>query len=251
MVSKQSEEFLKNLRLYLFSSGKNEKEIEDIISELEDHLLEAESQGKSVEDIIGQSPKHYMEQIAQEMSFDALGWMKYLPVIMIGSLSYIVLGDALRDELQYTLLELVGYPLILVLFIMLISLSFKYLAATPPDYKHWIVFGFLGVFPMGMFLGLLILNRRMETEMVVFGTAGQIAAIVATILIFIAISIWTKTWISIILPVILFVPEFIINSTSFDEGTKLTMSAVITPVLFAFFFWYLLKKEKTETCEDC
>jgi hypothetical protein len=37
-LSRESRDFLENLRLYLFSSGKNEKEMEEIIEELEDHL---------------------------------------------------------------------------------------------------------------------------------------------------------------------------------------------------------------------
>jgi hypothetical protein len=249
-VSKQSEEFLKNLRLYLFSSGKNEEEIEDLIGELEDHLFEAESQGKSVEDIIGRSPKEYMEQIAQEMPFDVLGWMKYLPVIMMGALSYIVLGDALRGELHYSLLELIGYPVILVLFILLISVSFKYVAATSSLFKHWLVFGLLGAFPLSLFIGLFFLNRSIETETITFGTAGHIAAMIVTISLFIGISIWTKTWISIILPVILFLPEFMINKTNFDEATKLAVSAVVSPVLFAAFFLYLVRIEKAKPCES-
>jgi hypothetical protein len=245
-LSKQSGEFLKNLRVYLFSSGKNEKEIEDIICELEDHLREAEGKGKNVTDIIGKSPKVYMEQIAQEMSIDIKGLVKYLPIIMFGSLAYIILGDALRGELEYSLLEMIGYPLILVLFLILISISFKYLAVTQPNFKHWLVFGFLGAAPLTLFLGLYYLNRKIETVSITFGTGGHIAAIILTISLFIALALWSKTWISIIIPLILFLPEFIINQTNLEESTKLIISGLAMPILMGVYFLVMLKMEKKE-----
>ena len=41
VLSKESRKFLGDLRVYLISSGKNEKETNEIIGELEDHLMEA------------------------------------------------------------------------------------------------------------------------------------------------------------------------------------------------------------------
>jgi len=56
-LSKKSQDFLENLRVYLFSSGKQWDEIEDIVNELEIYLFEAEKNGNSIEKIIGNSPK--------------------------------------------------------------------------------------------------------------------------------------------------------------------------------------------------
>ena len=42
-LSDKSRKFIDDLRLYLFSSGKNDQEIKEITEELEDHLHEAES----------------------------------------------------------------------------------------------------------------------------------------------------------------------------------------------------------------
>lgn len=41
-LSKKSQNFIENLRVYLFSSGKQSDEIEQIVNELEIHLAEAE-----------------------------------------------------------------------------------------------------------------------------------------------------------------------------------------------------------------
>ena len=45
-LSKESEEFIANLRLYLMTSGGEDSEIKDIAEELRAHLEEAESRGK-------------------------------------------------------------------------------------------------------------------------------------------------------------------------------------------------------------
>lgn len=58
MISKESEQLLIELRLYLISKGKNDKEINEITEELEVHLAETESEGKDVTKIIGESPSN-------------------------------------------------------------------------------------------------------------------------------------------------------------------------------------------------
>ncbi|MFD9625270.1 hypothetical protein [Peribacillus muralis] len=65
-LSNESQLFLENLRLYLFSSGKKTEEVEDIMEELAAHLFEAERNDKSVEHIIGRSPKEYMKLLSDE-----------------------------------------------------------------------------------------------------------------------------------------------------------------------------------------
>ena len=67
MVSKQAEQFLVELRMYLISKGKNDQEINEITEELEVHLMEAEAAGKDVSHIIGDSPKNYMKSIGESM----------------------------------------------------------------------------------------------------------------------------------------------------------------------------------------
>ncbi|MDI3412093.1 MULTISPECIES: hypothetical protein [Bacillus] len=82
-LSDKSKLFLENLRLYLFSSGKNLDEIEEIVEELEVHLTEAEKSGKPIEKIIGKSPKEYMEMVSNEMVIDYRTWIKYICLIFL------------------------------------------------------------------------------------------------------------------------------------------------------------------------
>lgn len=246
-ISSESRDFLENLRLYLFSSGKNEKEIEEIISELEDHLNEAEQKGKNVEDIIGKTPKEYMEQIANEMPLDIKGLLKYIPIIVIGAFSYILMGDAIRGELEYSLIDLIGYPFIFLLFLLLTSMLFKYVASHRISIiKEWSLFGFVSFTPLALFVALIFLDRYYETPTIQFGVIGNISAIVFSILVFIGIAIWSKTWISIILPIILFLPEFIVINSSLEESTKLILRGMIVPVGFGAYALIVLKLEKSK-----
>ncbi|TKC17106.1 HAAS domain-containing protein [Robertmurraya kyonggiensis] len=246
-ISKDSREFLENLRLYLFSSGKNGKEIEEIIGELEDHLFEAEKNGKNVEDIIGKTPKEYMEQIANEMSIDIKGLLKYIPIIVIGAFSYILLGDAIRGELEYSVFEMVGYPFIFLFSLLLTSVLFKYVASNKiSKIKEWFMFGVMGSTPLVLFIALIFLDRFYHTPAIQLGVVGKVIAIILPILVFVGIAIWSKTWVSIVLPIILFFPEFILDRTDLVESTKLTVSGIIVPVCFVAYALIVMKIEKNK-----
>ena len=45
-ISKQGEQFILDLNLYLISTGKSEKEIKEFIEEAEEHLILGEKEGK-------------------------------------------------------------------------------------------------------------------------------------------------------------------------------------------------------------
>ncbi|GED17497.1 HAAS domain-containing protein [Aneurinibacillus migulanus] len=244
-ISRDSREFLENLRIYLFSSGKNEKEIEEIIGELEDHLYEAERDGKNVGDIIGKMPKEYMEQIANEMSVDIKGLLKYIPIIVIGAFSYILMGDAIRGELEYSLIDMIGYPFISLFTLLLTSVLFKYVASNKiSKIKEWIMFGIVGSTPLALFMTLIFLDRYYDTPTIQFGVIGNIIAIVFSILVFVGVAIWSKTWVSIILPIILFLPEFVISKTNLQESTKVILIGIIVTVCFVIYTLTVIKLEK-------
>lgn len=246
-ISKESRDFLENLRVYLFSSGKNEKEIEEMIEELEDHLYEAEKNGKSVEDIIGKTPKEYMGQLANEMSFDFKGLLKYIPIIILGAIPYILMGDAIRGEIKYSLLDLIGYPFIFIFALFLTTVLFKYVASNKiSKIKEWLLFGIIGMTPMLLINALIFLNRYYDTPIIQFGTAGNVIAIAMSILVFIGIALWSKTWVTIILPIILFLPEILLNMTNLQESTKLILNGTIIPLCVGIYLLIVFKIEKNK-----
>src|SRR5690625_6216502 len=156
-LSTQSEDFLDNLRLYLFSSGKKPNDIQEIVEELEVHLYEAEQKGKPIEKIIGKSPKEYMEMVSDEMSLDYPSWIKYILLIVIGSFSFKILPDVLNGNLAYTVLEISGHIIIAAIFIASILIGFKHTSKTNPSVKKQIfILVPVMIIPMFLFLGLKI-----------------------------------------------------------------------------------------------
>src|SRR5690625_5036172 len=174
-LSRESKKFLEDLRVYLFSSGKNEEEIDSIIEELEVHLLEAEKQGKSIDKIIGQSPKEYMEQLSKEMDVDYLAWLKYIPIIIIGAFSFNIIDDMIKGELAYSLLEIFGHIFIVGIYMFTVFKVFKYISANNVSrMMKGIMFVIISTLPVGLFFGLIYLNRAVETPIIHFGLIGTI-----------------------------------------------------------------------------
>ncbi len=245
-ISIESRDFLENLKVYLLSSGKNENEIHEIIEELEDHLYEAEKNGKNIDDIIGKSPKEYMEQVANEMSFDMKGVLKFLPMVMVGAFAFILMGKAIRGILQFSIIDLVGYPLIFLLYLLTTALVFKYVSSRRlSKVKEWFVLGITGTLPIILFMVLIYVNNTVSVPTFEFGIAGNIVAIICSLILFIWFALWSKSWGMIIIPILLFVPEGLIHLTTLPEEIKVILKATVPFVLIMsyllFIFWKMKK----------
>ncbi len=237
-LSKKSQTFIENLRIYLFSCGKKTNEIDEITDELSVHLYEAEKENKSVEHIIGSSPKEYMEQISGEMSFDVRGWAKYVPIIILGAFSGIVLKDIVFGGFQYSLVELIGYPLVCILLLLAYMGTFRLISShnfsKPKEFFFLYLVSFLSI---AMFTGLMFLPNHIESPIILLGYYGNLIVASMAISFLIGISIWSKTLVSIVLPIFYIVPEYLISFTDLSEGNQLLAS---TLVMFAGIGVYLL-----------
>ena len=244
-LSMESRGFLENLRVYLISSGRREKEIEEIIEELEDHLCEAEKNGKNIDDIIGKSPKEYMEQVANEISFDLKGLLIYIPIVMFGALAFILTGKAIRGVLEFSTIDLIGYPLIFLFYLFTTAIVFKYVSSRHlSKIKERIILGITGILPFALFMLLLYLNDSINTPTIEFGISGNIVAIICATIIFISIALWTKSWVIIIIPILLFLPEGIINLTTLQDQTKAILSIATSFPLIGIYLLILWNKER-------
>ena len=244
-LTKKSEDFLGNLRIYLISSGKNEKEVDEIVGELEDHLVEAEKHGKSVEEVTGLTPKQYMDQISKEMDMDYKSIFNYIVMIVLGALSFIVLGDALTGDLEYSLFVLIGYPLVVIGFLFCTAAAFKYVSSHQVSkVREWTLFFILGGVPIVFFAGLLFLGQIIETPAVVMEGMARVLALLLAIAVIIGVSLWSKTWIMIILAILLNGPDMLIQQSSFSEETKLILTGIALPVFVGGYFVILFVRER-------
>lgn len=243
-LSEQSERFIENLRIYLFSSGKNSDEIEEIIEELESHLSEAEKRGKSIEKIIGKSPKEYMEMISNEMVIDYRTWFKYILLILIGAFSITIIRDVLEGALSYSLLEIIGYLVITVIFIFSVLKGFKYISTIKQSIGKQIgILIPIVMVPGALFFGLIFLNRAVDTPIIQFSNTASMVIGIITMLFIIGMSIWAKTWILIVVVAFISLPGYVLNQTSLPYETQLILESII---MFGGVGIYLLISTKIE-----
>lgn len=228
-LSEESQAFIQDLRVYLLSSGKAEGEIEAIIEELEVHLFEAEQDGKSTEKIIGQSPKDYMKQISDEMAVDYIGIFKMISLIVLGAFSFKILSDLLLGNLSYSLLELSGYLVITLIFILAVFKGFKLVAKSHGSQikKNLILFS-LGFLPLSLFLSLYLLDQVIETPVIHFNLLASFLIGAVTLLFLIGFSVWAKTWWLMIILTLLILPEYLLTFTSLGQETQLILGIFLT-----------------------
>ncbi|MBP2076418.1 HAAS domain-containing protein [Oceanobacillus polygoni] len=244
-LSKKSKQFLENLRVYLFSSGKKEKEIDEIVEELEDHLMQAEKNGKSIEHIIGQSPEAYMEQLASEMPIDVKAWMKYIPMILFGAFSFIIVRDLFEGTLSYSLLEIFGFLIIAILFLTIISLVFRYIAGKNlAAGKQFAILYPAALLPLALFVGLIFLNQQVTTPVINFGVVGTIIIGAFTMIFIIGFSIWSKTWVLPIVLAFVTLPDYLLDFTSLTESARIITGTCITFGCILIYLWISSKLAK-------
>ncbi|MEW9108058.1 MAG: hypothetical protein AB2374_01835 [Cytobacillus gottheilii] len=243
-LSKKSQNFLENLRVYLFSSGKNPKEIEEMIEELEVHLYEAEKKGKPIEKIVGKSPKEYMQMISNEMSIDMRTWFKYICLIVLGSFSFNIIPDLLKGTLSYSVLEIVGHIVIAVIFIAFVLIGFKAISTLERSpIKKGLIFMGISIVPIGLFLGLIFLNEAIATPVIDFGTLGSIITGTILLVFLIGTSLWAKTWVMVIVLALITLPDYLLEQTSLQDEARLITGTLIT---FGGIAIYLLISAKLE-----
>ncbi|MCA1012245.1 HAAS domain-containing protein [Halobacillus halophilus] len=247
-LSKESKDFIGRLQLYLMASGKKEKEIEEITEELKDHLLEAEQRGKSIEHVVGNSPKEYMEQFSREMILDKGMIFKVIPAICIGALAYLLMGEILDGGIELSLLEFIGYPVIFLIIIGLLSFFLRYISShQPARWKEWLVYAVAGVLPMGSFGALIVLNNYFNTPTFEFSTVANVLAFALAAAVFIGLALWSKLWLPIIIPILLFVPEYLIGLTSLSTSTKLTLTSILIFAGPLIYFLTVYKKDHSSS----
>ncbi|GIP34812.1 HAAS domain-containing protein [Paenibacillus sp. J2TS4] len=246
MLSKEAEDFLTNLKVYLTSYGKNEKEIQEIVTELEDHLVQAENSGKSIEAITGGSPKAYMDQLKNEMKTDRKEVISLLLLFFPLALSFVILPDALRGEAAYSLLEIIGnlsaFVISLGVFILFMRMeSSGSMSKGVRILMYWIV----GAGPLAMFLGIKLIDKSLGLSPVFIATPSQSMVIAGVCALFlIGYSILSKTWVTIIAPCIIIAPDFIAGLFTSNPQNQAMISLGIMYAAILLIVLYLVIQNK-------
>lgn len=247
MLSKESEEFIANLKMYLMTSGKNEREIREISQELRNHLEDAEIHGKTVDSVTGGSPETYMKNISNEMKLDMFGILKTLPMLILLLAAYFITGSAIRGDLSFSLLSIIAYPLIalfgvaaLIYFLRKMSISTwstRKTMAILMAVQAAIIISLVGVLFFDIFMLEPFYVPSREVMWII--TAAGIAA-------FIVGALWSKSWITIILPIFLFGPDFVMHFIDVTVKQQLIISSSTLYIGLAFVILFMFLKNRKQ-----
>lgn len=247
VLSAKSEQFIDNLRLYLMTSGKKEEEVKEITAELGDHLAEAEKRGKDIHEITGGSPESYMKSIKEEMETDVRGIIKSAPMFLFTVLAYFVMGPAIREEFSINLIQLVGFPVIVgigtAIYLFLLQNAGK---KQYSDRKVFIWAMVSYTIVTGLFIVVLLAGKYAAPPFYEASPFVNNVIIVLCVIAFITISVWSKTWFSIIIPLVLFGPSFVMERMNLEEETMLYGTAAVSVVTcLAMVIWtFGIKRKK-------
>lgn len=164
-ISKEGEEFILNLNMYLMSMGKSENEIKEFIDEAEEHLILGEKEGKSVEDIFGDSPEEYAKSVAKELSFSKKELIETALIFILGFVTWIFLGKIENGMVKMSIMEAILSPLdYVVTMLLLIFLARKFAFK---DKKFIIGIFFLIFINLCVLIMIGLLGRNMEQSIVI------------------------------------------------------------------------------------
>ena len=250
MLSKQADQFMIELRMYLMSKGKNDKEINEVIDELSDHILQAEAEGKSIKDITGESPRAYMKSIGQEMGFDARQLISLIPFTSLLVMAYFCFAPAILGEFSLSKMgiwgAIVGTILSLVLY------GFLFVRVLPKVfYSKWfyIIVGIAYLLLSGFFVLVYLFDNDpffvatpLQNNLILIGCMA----------VFIIFSLYAKSWISIIIPLFMslgpltarFIPKEM-NEDPFYITLTVIFCILVTIVILYFVFRKGKKKSST------
>jgi uncharacterized membrane-anchored protein len=251
MLTKESEQFLIELRMHLISKGKNDKEINEITDELEDHLLQAEAEGKDVTHIIGESPKQYMKSIGESMKTDYRQMIGLVPLMILLLAAYFSLAPAIEGKFSLSggmiMVASIGSVVGVLIYAVLL---FKVLPGYIQSKKGYLLMFGTMLLVTGLGVAVLFWYNAQDFQPVFTATTLQNNLILAAcIVIFIAAAIYTKTWFTIIIPLFLslgpiagrFIPEDV-N----EDPTLILYTIILLVVISAIAIFLLIRKKKKQ-----
>ncbi|MDA1476971.1 hypothetical protein [Bacillus changyiensis] len=242
MLSKKSEQFLEELRLYLISKGKNDKEINEIAEELEVHLLEAESKGKDVTHIIGENPKQYMKSIGESMKTDYREIFGLVPIILLLLAAYMSIGPAIEGEFSLSIgMILLAFMIGIIGVAIFGLLLFKVLPKLQSKWGKILTTIGTNFLVTGLFVGILLWYKKQGFKTVYIATPFQNNLIIVfCIVIFVVAALYTKSWFTVIIALLIslgplanqFIPEDINKNPIYIFYTILLIAGIAVFIIF-------------------
>ncbi len=230
MVSKETRHVLLELKLYLISKGKNQDEIDELMDELTTHAVEAEKDGKTGEALFGGDPRGYADELAKEMSGNHKDWVPFVSAFLIGSLFYMILSDAISQSLSYSWYALIGYPLVLVVNVIMIIVMFRASAFQTGGWA-FLYFWILGIFQLTSMVTIKLLDQKLGTPLLVLDSGQRWGVILLMLLCIIVFNAIMKANLISLIPIIFFGPQLLFEWIGWTSPSVLLLQSLLCIVI--------------------
>ena len=241
MVSKETRHILLELQLYLISKGKNQDEIDELMDELTAHAVEAEKDGKTGEDVFGGDPRTYADELAKELSGNHKDWVPFVSAFLIGSLFYMILADAISQNLSYSWFALIGYPLVLVANVIMIIVMFR-ASAFQTSSRVFLYFWMLGIFQLTAMVTIKLLDQKVGTPLLVLTSGQRWGVILLMLLCIVVFNAILKANVVSLIPIIFFGPQLIFEWIGWTSPSVILLQSLLSIVILIGLIFIVLRR---------
>ncbi|MGE6618960.1 DUF1129 domain-containing protein [Bacillus mycoides] len=247
-VSKEGEKFLIDTKVYLITKGIKEEDVDAFIEDAELHLIEGEKEGKTVSDIFGDSPKAYAEELAKEMEKDKSGSIKTILGMIIGIGGYWLLTNILFEspnhEFTLTNVQLIGYPIVLMITIVGIIFAFK-MSSFKGKIKEFSIIYVAAVLPILLLVLLMFMNKWYGTPVLQLTTMQSYILAGIVLLVLLIGEAFILGWIGILTVIVPLLIMFVFK----ELGKQNPYWGILEPLLlygslYVLMRWSLKNEEK-------
>lgn len=241
MVSKETRHILLELQLYLISKGKNQDEIDELMDELTAHAVAAEKDGKTGEDVFGGDSRSYADELAKELSGNHKDWVPFVSAFLIGSLFYMILADAISQNLSYSWFALIGYPLVLVANVIMIIVMFR-ASAFQTSSRVFLYFWMLGIFQLTAMVTIKLLDQKVGTPLLVLTSGQRWGVILLMLLCIVVFNAILKANVVSLIPLIFFGPQLIFEWIGWTSPSVILLQSLLSIVILMGLIFIVLRR---------
>ncbi|EJS06760.1 DUF1129 domain-containing protein [Bacillus mycoides] len=247
-VSKEGEKFLIDTKVYLITKGIKEEDVDAFLEDAELHLIEGEKKGKTVSDIFGDSPKEYAEELANEMEKDKGGSIKTILGMIIGIGGYWLLTNILFEspnhEFTLTNVQLIGYPIVLMITIVAIIFAFK-MSSFKSKIKEFSIIYVAALLPILLLVLLMFMNKWYGTPVLQLTTMQSYILAGIVLLVLLIGEAFILGWIGILAVIVPLLIMFVFK----ELGKQNPYWGILEPLLlygslYVLMRWSLKNEEK-------
>ncbi|PFY13635.1 hypothetical protein COL47_24255 [Bacillus toyonensis] len=249
-VSKEGEEFLIDTKVYLITKGIKEEDVDAFLEDAELHLIEGEKKGKTVSDIFGDSPKEYAEELVKEMEKDKSRSIKSILGMIIGIGGYWLLTNILFEspnhEFTLTNVQLIGYPIVLMITIVDIIFAFK-MSSFKSKIKEFSIIYVAALLPILLLVLLMFMNKWYGTPVLQLTTIQSYILAGIVLLVLLIGEAYILGWIGMLVVIIPLLIMFVFK----ELGKQNPYWGILEPLLLYGSLYVLmrwsLKNEEQKT----